>query len=529
MHIRSIIPVIILLSQIDIFSITLEDLQSSFNIQSISKTNTQGISPLIPYQEQSDLSISHVDPDRYIIGPGDEFVISNINMPSAYNTGKINLNGDLIIPQLGVIPVGKIKLSKANRIIKDFMEHKLGKSAGINVFLSAIKSAVVTINGPVKLPGSYQLKGYKSIFDAIILANGNDLPNYNLVDLRNIIIENTDTSYTIDLFKYLYGKDKTSNPYLYPGDNIIFEPTIRRLFLDITLNHQISNWIPVKDGETLHDLLSLFTIPPINDLNRIIVKRTRGGSASIQEFQLEETKDIFLQDRDMVTIPVKKNYGKWHRVELVGEFISPGYVPIIKDSTTIEVAMKYSSGLNQKADSSQAILIRFNKKKETSPSNELLHDKGLLFSAFSARPEMASSYIKLLQTNDYTVIHDIINKKDMILKENDILYVPPKEKLIYLSGNVENPGAYKFEVGKNVNYYVRKAGGFSKQANKFKTYIVRNRGVALQINRSKEILPGDVIVVPDIQYNEILLKVIVPLVSTIATTITTLVAVLSIN
>ena len=42
-----------------------------------------------------------VDPKRYIIGPGDEFTISLVNLPSANHKGTVNLNGDLFIPDLG--------------------------------------------------------------------------------------------------------------------------------------------------------------------------------------------------------------------------------------------------------------------------------------------------------------------------------------------------------------------------------------------------------------------------------------------
>jgi len=50
-----------------------------------------------------------IDPDQYYIGGGDEFFISVIGLPSIHYVVAINPQGDLYIPELGLLKLGKIQ------------------------------------------------------------------------------------------------------------------------------------------------------------------------------------------------------------------------------------------------------------------------------------------------------------------------------------------------------------------------------------------------------------------------------------
>ena len=60
------------------------------------------------------------------------------------------------------------------------------------------------------------------------------------------------------------------------------------------------------------------------------------------------------------------------------------------------------------------------------------------------------------------------------------------------------PGIVEYESGKDYKYYIKKAGGFSSNAKKYKVRLVRNNlMVMLNPNDEKPIKPGDIIMVPE--------------------------------
>jgi protein involved in polysaccharide export with SLBB domain len=64
-------------------------------------------------------------------------------------------------------------------------------------------------------------------------------------------------------------------------------------------------------------------------------------------------------------------------------------------------------------------------------------------------------------------------------------------------GSVRNPAAVVYEAGRDVEYYLNRAGGLSKEADKDEIYIVKADGSASAgFLKLRKIESGDIIVVP---------------------------------
>lgn len=87
---------------------------------------------------------------------------------------------------------------------------------------------------------------------------------------------------------------------------------------------------------------------------------------------------------------------------------------------------------------------------------------------------------------------------DIILRENDELYIPEKFNTIRISGEVNQPISVKYKKGENLSYYIKKAGGYTDMAKKNDIYTIYMNGSVSELSKysSKKIKPGCEIVVP---------------------------------
>jgi protein involved in polysaccharide export with SLBB domain len=94
------------------------------------------------------------------------------------------------------------------------------------------------------------------------------------------------------------------------------------------------------------------------------------------------------------------------------------------------------------------------------------------------------------------------SEEDLILMEGDILQIPKQLQTVRMVGEVLLPTTTRFERGRNLKYYISKAGGFTENARKSKSYVVYANGDAAQtrgflgIKKYPKLLPGAEIVVP---------------------------------
>lgn len=467
--------------------------------------------------ETSDISL---DPESYYIGAGDEFFISIVDNPSVSFTGTLNQEGYLYIAKLGLERLGKITLSEAQKHISQFVQTKLRKSSEIYVSLSKAKTATISVNGAIANAGTYKIPGTFRILDAIRAANKNEIPSLNNCDFRKVTCTNKDSTKIIDLFIYLLKNNLNGNPYIYPGDNITLEYAQQKIYLNCPSREVVSGMVPIKANEKLSDFLSFFIFDKSVDTSIVLLKTTLPSDGrAIKTIPWNETNTIVLQDRDVITLPQKKNYNPLDLILINGEISRPGTYPIIKDSTSFSDLLTMAGGPTQFASVDRAVIARrskiydvinLNTQSTTSSTSQL--------SAMSPiRPEMYAGFSKMNSTQDYSIIQIKKYGASVKLRPNDEIIIPRKDIFVYISGNVRRPGACKFETGMPLSFYINECGGLTGKADKGNIFGVRYYGNTSQMTDLSEISEGDIIVVPDSQQAKFLSTILLPVITAAAT------------
>ena len=87
---------------------------------------------------------------------------------------------------------------------------------------------------------------------------------------------------------------------------------------------------------------------------------------------------------------------------------------------------------------------------------------------------------------------------DIVLKNNDFIFLPDKSITITVSGQVKNPGLINFVPGKNYLYYIEQAGGFAWNARKGKIRLIKaDTGEWLKPKKDTIVEVKDMIFVPE--------------------------------
>jgi protein involved in polysaccharide export with SLBB domain len=481
-------------------------------------------------EEQVDNSL---DSTQYFIGGGDEFMISVIELPSIQYTGTVNENCDVYISELGIITIGKKNLAQSKKIIADFVRSKLKKQLQVYVSLVKIKFATVTVTGAVANPGTYKLFGSFRLLDAIKMANNNALPSYADVNYREVECRNRDSLAVHDVFRFLAKGDCLQNPYVYPGDNLVLNYASTRVFLCGAVKYPPGGYVPIKRNEPLGEFLSLVSFDAPADSSHIILQRTAGGSEPQQQvFSMKTPQDYSLADRDLVIVSEKENYPSVFAVMVKGEVVRPGFYPFVKNHTTAEEIIRQAGGPTPLAHMDKAYVIRHKKMYVEELKQNYGPLKPYLTGGYidnSVRPEVNSAFFHMNASNDFCIQRLTQNKDGTLLEDDDEIVIPRREYYVYVSGSVRHPGAYLYKKGERWDYYVENAGGFSSKADKANTFVFAQFGPVMQLKEKGIVDEGDVVVVPDSQQYRFLSAVFIPILSALAITVSTVLAIVNIT
>ncbi len=158
-----------------------------------------------------------IDPDAYVIGPGDLLGISIITGENMTFILRVSPTGDLLIPGVGIHNVAGLSLSETIARTEDFVREQAYRNSEVDVILVDIRRFKLLTTGAVREPGFVTISPTDRLTDAIDEAGG--LHKY--ADEESIRVVRADgTTEHFSLRPFLLEGDLGSNPTLLEGDRI---------------------------------------------------------------------------------------------------------------------------------------------------------------------------------------------------------------------------------------------------------------------------------------------------------------------
>lgn len=346
----------------------------------------------------------------------------------------------------------------------------------------------VTIHGAGVKAGTYYVAPALRVFDIIKLAAADGNPDLKLIDCRSVKITFNTNIQMIDLLKYLSIGDISHNPFVKSGMDIQLGYAVNFVQIHGELQGILTDSLPIARGETYGNLLPLFTFSSAADSNNIILTRDNGET---KHYTFQEIASLPVLDRDFVSVLPKRDLPKHANVRLSGEIATPGLYPIQYEKTVVSEIVKLAGGATIRGDQNRAYILR-RTKIQNQPAKAFLDGQN------NVRPEVTGGFKYLAASRDYAVIP--VSKEETILEDGDEIVIPPLEMCVYVSGSVKKPGAYNIESDKDIKYYIKAAGGFTKTADKRNVKVITPyTNDAYQISVRHHLSSGDIIMVPEAQ------------------------------
>ena len=157
--------------------------------------------------------------DDYILGPGDQIIVSLRGQENSELRAEVNRNGEVILPRLA-------PLAASGRAFGSFRQdleaavHRAYVATDASVSISRVRQISVLVSGEVNVPGERLLTGLSSAVDAILVSGGVKKSG----SLRSVRIQRGGKDYTVDLYSVLTGSGNAPNLRLADGDRIIVPP-----------------------------------------------------------------------------------------------------------------------------------------------------------------------------------------------------------------------------------------------------------------------------------------------------------------
>ncbi len=160
---------------------------------------------------------TQIDPETYILGPGDKIGLSIITSSNMAYILTIIPSGALWIPDIGPIHISGNNIPDAEIKVAKYIHENRFKTADISLVLLNIRQFKIQVIGAVNSPGFINVSSIERLTDAIRKLGG----LHKLADEDNISIQRVNSEeFNCSLKSFQLNGDLANNPILKEGDVI---------------------------------------------------------------------------------------------------------------------------------------------------------------------------------------------------------------------------------------------------------------------------------------------------------------------
>lgn len=469
-------------------------------------------------------------------------VVGEVERPGAYMLSSLSTLSNALFAAGGPTKLGSLReiwLRRNHQVVGsvdlyDFFlrgdrSRDFRLESGDTVFVPPIGN-VVAVGGAVKRPAIYEIRGEVRLADVLEMAGGVTPRGY----LRRVQVVRSQPSAErevsdVDVTAWLLRQDPGGNPRLENGDFVLVQPSDPRIYNTVRVSGAVKypGVYEVKPGMRLSQLLPPTALQPIAHAERVEIARRRPDlSVEVVRVNLvkawggDQTEDPLVQPLDEISVRTELREAR--TITLNGEVVRPGAY-VIAEGERLSSVLERAGGFTEKAYLRGAVFTRASLRKierqrldefvraqeqrilasasavvvgvdkdEAAMSAQAVQARRELLRALAARVVVGRMVLRLDEPGRLRG-----TDQDIVLADGDALDVPEPTSSVLVIGAVRTSASVLHELNANVEYYVERAGGFAREADRAEVHIVKADGSGVSgFSRIRTIEPGDTIVVP---------------------------------
>ena len=395
-------------------------------------------------------------PQNYRLGPGDAVIIDIYGASQKTEQCTVSPDGDVTIEGYGPVQVSGLTVVQANARLRSTLGSRY-TSSRVRLTVGQTRTIMVNVMGEVRLPGTYTLSAFATVFHALYMAGGTN----DLGTLRNIKVYRGGRLVTVvDIYDYILNGRLTGNVRLAEGDVIVVGPY--DCLVNISGKVKRPLFYEMKKNESVASLLKYagsFTGDAYTKAVR--VNRKTGREYSVYNVGEFDFSSFQIADGDSVEVDsILPRFA--NTVEVRGAVFRPGKYNLGGQVNSVRTLLAQAEGVTEKAFTARAVMHRM---KSDRTLEAIRVDVAGIMSGRVA---------------------------DIPLKENDVLFIPTRseeiqERTITIRGEVNYPGTYRYAENETVEDFVLQAGGLTDRASSV------NVNISRRVTDPKALRPDSVI------------------------------------
>ncbi len=395
-------------------------------------------------------------PQNYRLGPGDAVIIDIYGASQKSEQCTVSPDGDVVIEGYGPVAVSGLTVAQANARLRSTLGSRYSSSR-IKLTVGQTRTIMVNVMGEVKLPGTYTLSAFATVFHALYMAGGTN----DIGTLRNIkVYRNNRLVTVVDIYDYILNGKLTGNVRLADNDVIVVGPY--DCLVNISGKVKRPMFYEMKKNESVASLLKYsgsFTGDAYNKAVR--VNRKTGKEYAVFNVGEFDFANFHIADGDSVMVDsIIPRYA--NTVEVKGAVFRPGMYNLGEQVNSVRSLIEHAEGTTEMAFTNRAVLHRMKEDRT----------------------------LKVISVDLVGIMKG--TTPDIPLQENDVLFVPTKtenieQRTITIRGEVQFPGVYKYADNETIEDFVLQAGGLTDKASTV------NVSVSRRVTDPKALAPDSVI------------------------------------
>ena len=383
-------------------------------------------------------NMSLATPLNYVLGPNDQIAVSVYGVQEYSGDLLVSAEGNISIPNVGLIRVAGLTIEAATQKIKNTMGSTVYtylRSGGskIAVTLSKIRTIKVTIIGANR-PATYRLSSLATVFNALYVSGGpTAFGSFREIEL----LRDNKLFKKIDLYRMLLNGDQSDNVGLKDNDVIRIPSYKTRVSIEGQVKRPgIFEVLPNENFANILAFASGFTDTAYQASVKVFAQTNKERQIKdIQEAQYNayqpQVGDVFV---------VSKLLNRFsNRVKIAGAVYRPDVFELTSNLKVADLIRK-ADGLTEDAYTGRAQIIRL---------QEDLTRSVVSFDVAKALNGDASNNI-LLNREDQVVITSKLDLRDSLN--------------VFIQGEIRKPGSFEFTQGLTLKDLILQAGGFTDAA-----------------------------------------------------------------
>ena len=438
---------------------------------------------------------------QYLVSPGDRVSIRIWGATRFEDLQTVDSQGNIFIPDVGPVKLGGVPNSQVNATVKQAISRVYTNDVEVYTNLATAQTVSVYVTGYVHRPGKYAGVPSSSVLNFLDKAGGIEVESGSFRTIE--IVRQSKVVARVDLYEFIQA-GRISDITLKDGDAIVVKPVMNTF----TVHGEAARAFRFEfTGRALNGSDVIALAAPRAGATHVAVSRISAGENVFEYLPLSAFDSLEIGNGDIVSFR-SDLHDRNITVNIEGSYVGASALTVGR-STTLRQALDLIE-VNPDLSAYEHIHIKrrsIAKRQKQSIEDSLKRLESEFLTASSSTDEEArirSQEAKLItefvesvsriEPQGTLVVSTTSGLADIVLENDDVVYIPQRNPSVLVSGQVRLPRAFLWQRGLDADDYVSHAGGLANNADPKSILVVKQDGRVVSAE-SVAIEPGDELLV----------------------------------